>query len=347
MSTCGRLLTGKDGEVSAAPEVLAEVLALWGVPKDADLARAERGTNNQTFAVVHGDRRWVLRISENLSAAQVRAEHRLLGWLGRAGLPFGVPEPVAMAEGGTVAGTRAGPATMCRWIPGGRPDLADERALEVFARAFGVLGEAMRDVPLDDAPHDWRGDPLRVHPAVADLDDLCADMRAAGVRREHAMLLQAAAGRVAAWRPEAGDELPVQVTHGDMAASNALVDEHTGQVTALLDFEAAGTAFRVQDLVVGLLQSGVLRGPQWQRRTATLVRGYASVRRLDEAETRAVPELLICRCVGSVLWRAGRWRRGQARLAGIVERLDRLDETTRWLQGRGDELLSLMASGGG
>jgi homoserine kinase type II len=116
--------------------------------------------------------------------------------------------------------------------------------------------------------------------------------------------LKSAARRVAAWWPGADSELPVQVVHGDPAASNTLVDERTGEVTALLDFEIAGADFRVQDLVAGLLQSGALEGPRWQRRTAALVRGNFSARRLSHAEVRALPELLLCRSVGSVLWRA-------------------------------------------
>ena len=49
-------------------EAPAGLLARWGIPAEAELARAERGSNNQTFAVAHGGRRWVLRISQNLSA---------------------------------------------------------------------------------------------------------------------------------------------------------------------------------------------------------------------------------------------------------------------------------------
>ena len=84
------------------------LLARWGIPAEAELARAERGSNNQTFAVAHGGVRCVLRISQNLSAAQARAEHRLLGRVRAAGLPFGVPEPVATLSGDTVAETPAG-----------------------------------------------------------------------------------------------------------------------------------------------------------------------------------------------------------------------------------------------
>jgi Ser/Thr protein kinase RdoA (MazF antagonist) len=59
-------------------EAPAGLLARWGIPADAELTRAERGCNNQTFTVAHRGRRWVLRISQNLSADQARAEHRLL-----------------------------------------------------------------------------------------------------------------------------------------------------------------------------------------------------------------------------------------------------------------------------
>ena len=145
-------------------EAPAGLLARWGIPADAELARAERGCNNQTFAVAHGGRRWVLRISQNLSAEQARAEHRLLGRLRAAGLPFGVPEPVAALGGDTVAETPAGPATLCRWIPGVRPELAADPALERFGRAIGLLSRALRPVAWSDAPQDWRGDPLRAHP---------------------------------------------------------------------------------------------------------------------------------------------------------------------------------------
>jgi Ser/Thr protein kinase RdoA (MazF antagonist) len=332
--------------VAAAPETLANLLARWGVPPDADLAGAERGTNNQTFAVAHGGRRWALRISENLSVTQVRAEHRLLGRLGRAGLPFRVPEPVPALDGETVVPTPAGPATLCRWIPGIRPDLASELQLERFGRAIGALSEALRQVPARDAPHDWRGAPLQIDDGLPGLEDLCLELRAAGLSAEPAMLLKTASQRVAAWWPGAASELPVQVVHGDPGASNTLVDEHTGEVTGLLDFEIAGPDFRVQDLVAGLLQSGALDGPQWQRRTAALVRGSFSVQRLEHAEIQALPELLLCRSVGSVLWRARRWRRGHAQLTEVTARLRELDSTVRWLAAHAGQFLSLVTSSG-
>jgi len=123
-----------------------------------------------------------------------------------------------------------------------------------------------------------------------------------------------------------------------------LADPDTGRVTALLDFEIAGADFRVQDFLVALYQSGALDAAQWQRRTAAFLRGHASVRQLTAAEVVALPELLLSRSLGSALWRAGRWRRGQAPISEVVDRIQRLETTTRWLAASGEELVSLVSA---
>jgi homoserine kinase type II len=325
------------------PAFLAELLPAWRLSAGAgtEIARAARGSNNQTFLVTQDGCRFVLRISQNLSVAQVQAEQRLLGWLRRANLPFEVPEPVATTSGLTVIETPAGPGTLCRWLPGVRPDLGSEPALERFGWAVGMLGEAMRRVPLADAPWDWRGDafPIRVDGAAGEA--LWGELRAAGVGGEQTALLEGASRRVAQWWAGTIGSLPVQVVHGDLAASNVLADPDAGQVRALLDFEIAGADFRVQDFLVALHQSGALGATHWQRRTSAFLRGHASVRQLTGAEVEALPELLLSRSLGEALWRAGRWRRGQAQIAEVIDRIYRLETTLRWLAASGEELVSL------
>lgn len=328
-----------------APGAPAALLARWGIPADAELARAERGANNRTYAVAHRGRRWVLRISQNLSASQARAEHRLLGRVRAAGLPFGVPEPVPTLAGDTVTETPAGPATLCRWIPGMRPDLTAEPALERFGRAIGLLSRALRTVPWSDAPQDWRGDPLRAHPDAPEAAELARALRDAGLPAARVRRLEAAARRVLPWAPQDAGGRPAQVVHGDLGASNALVDEHTGEVTGVLDFELAGPGWRVQDLLAGLLLSGSLAGPGWARRTAALARGHAAVLSLDQAEIQVVPDLLVSRCVGSVFWRAGRWRRGQAALSDVADRVAVLETVEAWLAVHRGRLLTVLAAG--
>ena len=117
---------------------------MWGFPPGTGITPAgEQGTNNRTFLVRHGQQRYVLRVSGFLSVAEVRAEHRILQRLRQGGLPFQVPEPVAAPDGQTVIGTPAGPAAVCRWLPGVRPGMDGEAAFERFGRAAGLLGAAL------------------------------------------------------------------------------------------------------------------------------------------------------------------------------------------------------------
>ena len=328
------------------PQFLADLLAAWqlGADADTDISRPAHGTNNQTFLVTRAGQRFVLRISENLILAQVQAEQRLLRWLSRADLPFAVPEPVAATDGKTVIETSAGPATLSRWLPGVPPDFSGEAALERFGRAVGVLGQALQRVPPADAPQDWLSSPLPVPVDGPDGEGLWRELRAAGVSGERAALLARLAARFTQWWAGAVGALPVQVVHGDLAASNVLADPETGRVSALLDFEIAGADLRVQDFLVALYQSGALEGPAWPDRAAAFARGHASARALTAAEVEALPELLVSRLVGSVLWRAARRRRGQARLAEVMDRIDRLETTMRWLAAHGGELVALVGA---
>jgi homoserine kinase type II len=322
----------------SGPALPAGLLACWGIPPGARLTAAH-GTNNQTFVVRAGSARWVLRISQNLTQAQVLAEHRLLARLRKAGLPFAVPEPVPALTGDFVAETAAGPATVTKWLPGVRPGLSDEQSLERFGQAVGQLSAELGGMPREDAPHDWLTSP-DVHPAVPDVAELCRELATAGISSELTRLLTGF--QQGTWLTGAGVGLPVQVVHGDVAASNVLADERTGEVTAMLDFEIAGADLRVQDLVVGLKQSGALDAPDWQRRAGAMASGYCSAQELTKAEAAAVPDLLLARATGTVVWRAGRWRRGQASLEDVFIRLHELAEADKWLAAHRGELLDLL-----
>lgn len=307
------------------------------------VARADSGTNNHTLRVTTADQRWSLRISQNLTTAQVRAEHRLLARLGRAGLPFAVPAPVPLPDGSTVADTPDGPATLCEWIPGVRPDLRREAALERFGRAAAELSDALATVPPQDTPNDWQDGPLQASPDVAALG---RDLTAAGLHTAQVEVLRDGADRAeAAWEGLAG-RLPTQVVHADLAASNVLVSPDTGVVTGVLDFEIAGYWIRAMELTVALALSGAAHGPGWPARAAAVARGGAWGERLTAAELAALPDLIVVRAMGSTLWRAGRWRRGRSGLAEVSGRLDVLAETLRWRTAEGGELGHIVSAAG-
>jgi homoserine kinase type II len=325
-------------------EFAAALLPLWGFPPDTGIAPVDKqGTNNQTFLVRDGQQRYVLRVSGFLSIAEVGAEHRILRRLQQGDLPFQVPEPVAAPDGRTVIETPGGPAAVCRWLPGVRLGMDGEAAFERFGRAVGLLGAALADVPLGDTLRDWRTDPRWVGPGDPPVDVLRGELRSAGMSAGQAELLDAAAHRIGRWWPGAGG-LPAQVIHGDLAPGNMLADPDTGEVTGLLDFELAGAGFRVQDMLAALYNSTALGAPDWPRRTAAFLRGCTSVRHLEPAEVAALPELLIARSLGSVLWRAARWRAGLGRFGEITAHVGRLEATTWWLETNQDAFLSVAAA---
>jgi homoserine kinase type II len=329
------------GDPEQPGEPVAKLLARWGIPVGAVVALTEHGTNNRTLQVTAGDRRWFLRISQNLTPAQVRAEHRLLARLARAGLPFAVPAPVPLPDGSTVADTPGGPATLCERIPGVQPDLSQEAALERFGRAAAELSDALAVIPPQDTPGDWQDGPLQ---APSDVAALARDLMTAGLDAEQAGVLRDGADRAAAaWEGIAG-QLPAQVVHADLAPSNVLVSPDSGAVTGVLDFEIAGYWIRAMELAVALALSGAAHRPGWPRRAAAVARGGAWGDRLTAAELAALPDLILVRAVGSILRRAGRWQRGQSSLAEVARWLDVLAEILRWRSAEGGELGHIVAA---
>jgi Ser/Thr protein kinase RdoA (MazF antagonist) len=75
-----------------------------------------------------------------------------------------------------------------------------------------------------------------------------------------------------------------------------------------------------------------------------LLRGCASVRRLEPAEVAAMPELLIARSLGSVLWRAARWRAGIGHIGEVTAQAGKLEAITGWLAANQNAFLAVAAS---
>jgi len=332
---------GRVGDLEQLSDTVTELLACWGIRADAGVAPAADGTNNHTLLVTDGTRRWSLRVSQNLTLAQVQAEHRLLAQLAQAGLPFAVPAPVALPNGATIVDTPEGAATLSEWIPGIRPDVGQEATLERLGLAAAQLSDALREVDPRDTPQDWQHGPLEAPP---DDDALERELVAAGLDRRRTRVLRVGVDRVTqAWEATIG-RLPTQIVHADLAPSNVLVSPDTATVTGVLDFETAGRGIRALELAVLLVLAGAVRGPDWPRRAAAVARGGAWSQRLTPAEHAALADLILVRAMSTTLWRAQRWRRGHATLTEVASRFDTLAETLHWRTTAGNELEHIVAT---
>jgi Ser/Thr protein kinase RdoA (MazF antagonist) len=316
----------------------AELFALaalhWPIA-GAVLTAPERGTNN-LIRVVSTDRPiGTLRIYQNLDHDRVLREHRLLQRLAAAGLPYRVPRPWPTGDGATLIESPWGAISLIDWIDGHRPELDRPDAARAAGRAMAELDRALTEVPAADAPFDWLGPDL----ALATIDPyLVSALADGGLPDDRAAWL-----RQRAVPPVRDPALPVQIIHCDPAASNLLVTEDPGlAISGILDFEVAGRDLRINDLVILLFQSGVLDGEDWPAKTAELVRGYAVVITPDPAEIMIIPSLIAARALGTVGWRATRWRTGLDSVQDVSDRIAEAQRTEHWLDRHQDELLSVL-----
>ncbi|MQA05048.1 MAG: phosphotransferase [Streptosporangiales bacterium] len=305
---------------------LRAVVSSWRLEPPRRVRSPARGTNNWVRLLDCAGRRLVVRGYENLTGDQVAGEHALLAALRAAGLPFAVPSPVPLPDGRTWLATEEGPVAVFAWLPGERPD-PSSHALERVGEALGRLDAAFADLDSALAPHDWRRDLAGTHPDGVRLTELGVDMAALhDLDVAYARLL---------------DHAPTQLVHQDMALSNVLMSD--GVVTALLDFELAGLDLRVADVVAALVQSGCTE-PAPARplaRATALLRGYGRAVRLTDVEVEALPTLLRFRAAGALVWRYGRYRRGQSSRAAVAARLDELAAMDAWVRSFGAELVTV------
>ena len=75
-----------------------------------------------------------------------------------------------------------------------------------------------------------------------------------------------------------------------------------------------------------------------------MARGGTWGDRLTAAELAALPDLIMTRAAGSMLWLADRWRHGQSSLPEVASRLDLLAGILHWRTAEGGELAQIVAA---
>jgi len=300
-----------------AGAVASDVPALlrsWQLGTPTEVTRPDQGTNNLVWLVQVAGAGYVLRIHCNAGPEQIELEHVLLAELGRRELSFAVPAPIPAQDGRTVVATDLGPASLYRRLPGDHPPRT-AAGLTLAGQALGELDAALAGIASEFVPIDWRRSLNAIHPAVPDLDELAADLRRELSPAETEWFAQQAA-ETDARVDELRTTLPTQLIHCDFGLSNLLVEN--GTVTGVLDFELAGLDLRLFDLAAALGQSTDDFAPD---QVAAFRQGYDGYVALSAAEEAALPELMLQRALGSVIWRAGRWRQGLSTVAEVADRL--------------------------
>ncbi|WP_340023267.1 phosphotransferase [Paenibacillus sp. FSL K6-1096] len=265
------------------------------------LRKRSGGWNNTTYFVESGERRAVLRIYDtHKDRNKIEFEHVVLQKLQALNLPFSTPAPILTAAGETIAqlGDGSGKfACLFAYIDGESPSEEASAYYESFGEAAGTLSAALAEIepgiPAVYRPYyELRTSyplctPEALHNLLQDtpepLQELLPQLRT---------LIEAYDN--VADSLEDLERLPHQLVHGDLNASNLLVDgADTTRVTALLDFEFCTRDVRVMDAAVILSALQGLKDSE--RIIRDFWRGYNRRVTLTPGELAAIPVLMLLR----------------------------------------------------
>ncbi|KHL93006.1 aminoglycoside phosphotransferase [Paenibacillus sp. IHB B 3415] len=274
------------------------------------------GWNNTTYFVDSETRRAVLRIYDtHRDRNKIEFEHAVLQRLAILDLPFKTPVPILTSTGETMVQLEEGEgklACLFGYIDGESPAEQDSGFYESFGEAAGTLSAVLADVKPESPPvyrpyyELGRSYPLCTREALRDLL-LNPPEPLQGLLPELKVLVEAYEG--VADSLEQLEELPHQLVHGDLNASNLLVDtEDAAQVTALLDFEFCTWDVRAMEAAVIL--SGMLCHEEEERIIRDFWRGFSRKIMLTVEEFKAIPTLILLRKVDVFLHFVTRYWKG-------------------------------------
>lgn len=311
------------------------------------ISQGASGMNNTTRYVETGPDRYILRVYEtHRDEAKVEYEHAILLALRDMALPFHTPEPVHAQGGSTTVRLENGKlAALFHYLEGTNPSYTGSLKPYSFGAAAGSLTSALARVNIDRSPaYPPYYEIENTHPRCSpgDVIRFCENPPPAFASHGQALL---SVGRQFTRLQDSLPklkQLPHQLIHGDMNASNVLADEE-GHITAILDFEFITRDLRVMELAVCLsdLINSIPDENQLWNRMEQFLAGYGSVIRLTPEETRVIPLLVQLRRLDVFIHFLGRYQDGINTADIVIEQVYSTVSQSDWLETNADRLEAL------
>ncbi|ASA21180.1 phosphotransferase [Paenibacillus donghaensis] len=309
---------------------------------EGQVLKREGGWNNTTYFVEQGGRRAVLRIYDtHKDRTKIEFEHAVLQALAPLQLPFNVPVVIRTVAGDTVAQLQDGSgkyACLFVYMEGDSPAAQAVDYMYSFGDAAGILSSALAEVQIGRTPV------YRPYYALAQAYPLCTrevieqlcltpPEPLKEVQAELQILYEAYLE--IADSLQGLEQLPHQLVHGDLNASNLLLQQNdVSQVAALLDFEFC--TFDVRAMEPAVILSALLEQPAAVR---DFCRGFTRHISLSADEINALPLLMKLRKVDVFLHFVSRFLEGTDGPKVLLEQavqlsaeLNRLTEDCGWVQ---------------
>ncbi|WP_339241462.1 phosphotransferase [Paenibacillus sp. FSL R5-0517] len=325
---------------------ISEVLASYGFTSDWIGERGKGGMNNSTYMLHIDGTSYVMRQYETHNdPMKITFEHEVLEALQRSNFKLHTPSPVRRlsGEGDTflpVKDTLTGHtkiATLFHYREGVNPIWHKPDQLFGLGKAAGALSSVMAtlDIPLEPVyPPYYRIQDAYPLCSPERLLQLCASPPEALIACAHELkqLGDALPDLFDALRGM--EQLPHQLVHGDVNASNVLSDQQDGEICAILDFEFATWDLRVMELAVpmsDLLTMDKSEDWMWQAQEG-LIRGFREQVSLEPEELLAIPRLILLRSLDVVMHFISRMFEGTDEPEVAVDQIKKLKQRMDWMR---------------
>lgn len=278
---------------------------------------------------------------------KIEFEHTVLQKLMKLSLPFRIPVPILSSTGETLVQLKEGGgkfACMFQYIEGDSPGEKQSGYYESFGNAAGTLSAVLAKVnpglsPVYRPYYELRqAYPLCTGTVIRQLC-LTPGEPFSGLVQE-LWLLYMAYEKIADLLTEL-EGLPHQLVHGDLNASNLLVEAHDHrQVAALLDFEFC--TFDVRAMEPAVVLSGLQGHTGEQTAVRDFCRGFSRRVRLTEAEIKAIPVLMLLRKVDVFLHFVTRYLEGTDEAYVLQEQVKQLSADVTRLSAGTEHILDIL-----
>ncbi|NMI02593.1 phosphotransferase [Paenibacillus sp. SZ31] len=334
---------------------ISEVLALYGFTSDWKGERGKGGMNNSTYMLDVDGASYVLRQYETHNdPMKIAFEHEVLEALQCSNFKLDTPSPVrrSTGAGGTFLAVKDNLtghtkiATLFHYREGVNPIWHTPDQLLGLGKAAGALSSVMATLDIALEP---------VYPPYYRIQDaypLCSPERLLQLCTSPPEQLVACANELKQLRhvlPElfealrGMEQLPHQLVHGDVNASNVLADQQ-GEICAILDFEFATWDLRVMELAVpmsDLLTMDKSEDWMWQAQEG-LIRGFREQVSLKPEELLAIPRLILLRSLDVVMHFISRMFEGTDEPEVAVDQIVKLKHRIDWMRLHEDRLREIL-----
>ncbi|WP_211747601.1 phosphotransferase [Paenibacillus sp. Marseille-Q4541] len=310
---------------------------------ECNISRLAGGMNNSTYLIQCGEQRYVLRnYNSHQDTEKVQYEHAILKSLATYQKSFVIPQLVHTIEDETFVNHEGKIGALFHYQNGCNPELIETGQYFDLGQKAGQLSIALSNIKVPLCP---------VYPPYYKIELAYTECSPADfvrfLREPDPLFLylqeetKEIAGEVEQLFIKISqlEQLPHQVVHGDLNASNILVSEE-GEITTILDFEFATWDIRVMELAVPLsdIISGMISDEthtveaeekMWSHLEA-LIRGYRSGVHLLKEEMDILPSLLLLRRVDVVMHFLSRYKKGIDGADVVKAQLQELVHCVRW-----------------